>query len=189
MDQKALTVPVDQSADTEQSGDEASKQAGENEEKEKSGIDLWDEAFSVLEKAKPKLVAAYRRLLVAEAEEESKQVDNSKSGREKITASSPAKSKISLDTQETALLDRKGLSDLISSKLQAAEDARLTFMVGDSEVIVSEQVDRIVNGIIYAKDFISSVASNEPHAALAWAGVSIVLPVCRHDAGSPEVQY
>lgn len=27
------------------------------------------------------------------------------------------------------------------------------------------------------KDFIASAASNEPHAALAWAGISLLLPV------------
>ncbi len=31
--------------------------------------------------------------------------------------------------------------------------------------------------MLFAKDFVSSAASAEPHAALAWAGVSILLPL------------
>lgn len=37
---------------------------------------------------------------------------------------------------------------------------------------------KTVGMVLFAKDFISQVASNEPHAALAWAGVSMLLPVC-----------
>jgi hypothetical protein len=47
----------------------------------------------------------------------------------------------------------------------------------DDEYVVKEQVDKILSAIIYIKDFISSAASLEPHAALAWAGVSVFLPV------------
>lgn len=37
--------------------------------------------------------------------------------------------------------------------------------------------DQAVKVVVAAKEFVSSAVSSEPHAALAWAGVCIFLPV------------
>ena len=42
---------------------------------------------------------------------------------------------------------------------------------------VSGQFDKAVKIVVAAKDFVSSAVSSEPHAALAWAGVCVFLPV------------
>ncbi len=42
---------------------------------------------------------------------------------------------------------------------------------------VSVQFDKAVKIVVAAKDFVSSAVSSEPHAALAWAGVCVFLPV------------
>jgi hypothetical protein len=55
---------------------------------------------------------------------------------------------------------------LVSKKLQAVETS-----------FVRDQVDRVAKVVIAAKDFIASAVSAEPHAALAWAGVCVLLPV------------
>ena len=57
------------------------------------------------------------------------------------------------------------------------EEARRKLTIGSETYIVKEKVDKIVSAIIFAKDFITAAASLEPHAALAWAGVSVLLPV------------
>jgi hypothetical protein len=57
------------------------------------------------------------------------------------------------------------------------QNSRLKITVGGKEVIVKELVSKIVSVIISTKDFISSAVSAEPHAALAWAGVLVILPV------------
>jgi len=57
------------------------------------------------------------------------------------------------------------------------QNRRLKITVGGEEVIVKEQVRKIVYAIISAKKFVGSVVSTEPHAALAWAGVLVVLSV------------
>jgi N-terminal domain of NWD NACHT-NTPase len=49
--------------------------------------------------------------------------------------------------------------------------------MGEKKYIVKEQVDKIISAITAAKEFITTAASLEPHAALAWAGVSVLLPV------------
>jgi N-terminal domain of NWD NACHT-NTPase len=58
-----------------------------------------------------------------------------------------------------------------------AKDAQLKFTIRKTEVSVKKQVEKIAGVILFAKHFISAAASTEPHAALAWAGISILLPV------------
>jgi hypothetical protein len=49
--------------------------------------------------------------------------------------------------------------------------------VSGKEVIVKEQVRKVVHAILSAKDYVGSAVIPEPHAALAWAGVLVILPV------------
>ena len=71
------------------------------------------------------------------------------------------------------------LAALVSKKLQIIDDARLRIHRGGKAVEVAPQIDRLVKAVLFAKDFISSAAGSEPHVALAWAGISVLLPVCR----------
>ncbi|ESZ97345.1 ankyrin repeat-containing protein [Sclerotinia borealis F-4128] len=49
--------------------------------------------------------------------------------------------------------------------------------VGNTTVEVKTALNNIVKAAQYAQSFIGTVVSGEPHAALAWAGVSLFLPV------------
>ena len=69
------------------------------------------------------------------------------------------------------------LQGLVDRKLQDVQKAQLKITVGGKEVIVKEQVRKVVHAILSAKDFIGSAVIAEPHAALAWAGVLVILPV------------
>lgn len=69
------------------------------------------------------------------------------------------------------------IKELIDLKLKAVENARLRVTVGGEEIVVIEQVRKLVHTILSAKDYIGSAVSVEPHAALAWAGVLVFLPV------------
>jgi len=81
-------------------------------------------------------------------------------------------------TGSIAVLDKeKQLSELIVKRLQIVEDARWKFEIGNQTIEVKAQVDRIVKTVIFAKDFVSSAVSSDPHAALAWAGVCVLMPV------------
>ena len=45
------------------------------------------------------------------------------------------------------------------------------------KVVLHEQFDKFIRIVIFAKDFVSSAVNAEPHAALAWTGVCVLLPV------------
>lgn len=69
------------------------------------------------------------------------------------------------------------LQNLVDRKLQDVQKAQLKITVSGKEVVVREQVRKVVHAILSAKDAIGSAVTAEPHAALAWAGVLVILPV------------
>lgn len=56
------------------------------------------------------------------------------------------------------------------------ENTRLRVTVGGEEIVVKEQVRKLVHTILSAKDYIGWIVSAEPHAALA----SLRSRPCRH---------
>lgn len=122
--------------------------------------DLWDRAYELLrhDASTRKLVENYERVLLSELG---------------ISHNLPGLSSNIEDYNR-----EKQLSSLVSKKLQVVEEARWKFHVGDRTVEVKPEIDRIIKAVLFAKDFISSAVSSEPHAALAWTGVCVLLPVC-----------
>lgn len=75
---------------------------------------------------------------------------------------------------------QKRLQNIVEQKLKALQNSHLKIKVGSDEVDVREQVQKVIQVILYAKDVIGAAISAEPHASLAWAGVLIILPVTIH---------
>ena len=120
--------------------------------------DLWDRAQKLLRKDKRNkhLLIVYERILVSE---------------------------LNLVASPVAFVDwgsherSRQVSDLIAEKLRVIEDTRWRFHLGKETVEVKAQVDKVVKTVIWAQGFVSSALSAEPHSALAWAGVSLLLPL------------
>ncbi|OJD26863.1 hypothetical protein ACJ73_01743 [Blastomyces percursus] len=82
-------------------------------------------------------------------------------------------------------LNSNSLWDEVYNELRK-EDAKLVdayerdlFAIQDLEqrnVVIRDQVRKFVHSILSVKDYIGTVASVEPHAAVAWTGVMIILP-------------
>ncbi|KAF4631978.1 hypothetical protein G7Y89_g6154 [Cudoniella acicularis] len=125
---------------------------------------LWDEAYSALRKKDSKLIDAYERALLASNDEHQQDVKRTLPNAGQISS--------------VGGIDRAAqLQKLVDCKLQDINNSRIKITVSGKEVVVKDQVRKIVTAILSAKDFIGSVVSSEPHAALAWAGVLIALPV------------
>lgn len=73
--------------------------------------------------------------------------------------------------------DKEKMIELVAKMLERIEDEQWRIKVRDTSIELRPQVDRFVNAVIAVKDFVSSAVSSEPHAALAWAGVCIILPL------------
>ncbi|KAL3475918.1 hypothetical protein BJX99DRAFT_258996 [Aspergillus californicus] len=72
--------------------------------------------------------------------------------------------------------DQKQLETLVHRKLEDVQTRQWTVMFGGKEIVVRDQVRRVVHTIIAAKDVISATIAAEPHAAVAWAGILVLLP-------------
>jgi len=69
------------------------------------------------------------------------------------------------------------LAKMIEFKLVQQDSRQLIVTMFNKRIKVREQGDKIVKLIMWSKDLISAAASVEPHAAIAWAGVSLLLPL------------
>lgn len=115
--------------------------------------DLWDEAYQTLRLANSELVEHY--------EESVTRLDSD------ITPLAP------LGT----LARQEQLATVISKRLESIEHDRTYVNIFGKTIVLQEQVDKFARIIMFAKDFVSSAVSAEPHAALAWVGVCMLLPV------------
>ena len=120
--------------------------------------DLWDRAHKLLreDKSKRKLLVAYEKILLSELNE----------------------SALLATFVDWGGRDRQNqVSTLISKKLKVLDDSQWRFRLGEQTVEVKAQVEKVVKTVIWAQGFVSSAVSADPHAALAWAGVSLLLPL------------
>lgn len=71
----------------------------------------------------------------------------------------------------------KQIQKLAEEKLQKIPETRLSFSIGDKEIVVREVVRKTISVVTAFKDIIGSAISAEPCAGLAWAGIMSILPV------------
>ena len=113
----------------------------------------WDAAYEKVRKADPELTEFYENLLL-----KSRNIEKD-------------------EHLETNRALQEQLQNLVNDKLQELENKKLYIKIGSKNVYPKKVVHDAVRGIIAVKDVISSVVSSEPHAAVAWAGVLVLLPV------------
>ena len=69
------------------------------------------------------------------------------------------------------------IESTIQSKLQDRKADQWVIRLGKQPIKVREQGEKIIRFILWFDDIISQAVSAQPYAALAWSGVSILLPV------------
>ena len=113
----------------------------------KSSNDLWLQAYEALELREPDLVAACKRRLAP-------------------ASTNSADPSLSPELIET----------IINSNLQDREADQWVINLGKKPVKVREQGEKVIKFILWSSDIVSQALSAQPYAALAWSGVSILLP-------------
>ena len=71
----------------------------------------------------------------------------------------------------------KKLGDILRQRVLVQDAKQLVITIMGRPLMVREIGEKIVAFIESTKDLITTAASNEPHAALAWATVSLIFPV------------
>lgn len=115
--------------------------------------DLWDEAYEALRGTHSKLVEQYEESVMRINQDNTHLAPNG-----------------SLARQEQ-------LSAFITKRLDSIEKDQTGFTMAGRKVVLHERFDKFIRIVMFAKDFVSSAVNGEPHAALAWAGVCVLLPV------------
>jgi hypothetical protein len=121
-------------------------------------VDIWKLAYQRLSKEEPTLVKHYEQILTRE---EAESADSSA----QVNTTHPVTHSITRMTR------------LASKKLAALDDSRLKIRLRSKTFVVKDGVDQILTVVVAAKDFVSGAVASEPHAAIAWAGVCVLLPV------------
>ena len=164
-------VPASSSAATEREGLGSNNEPADREPpvnrrgpaENRRSKNLWDEAYVQLRKEEPELMDAYEKDLLA------------------LGSHVAIKAGVQAFADSVGGEDRaQRLQKLAKDKLDGIQKAQLKVTVGGKEIVVKDQVRKLVHTILTFKDFIGNAISAEPHAALAWAGVVIILPVSVH---------
>ncbi|KAI0854201.1 WD40 repeat-like protein [Daldinia vernicosa] len=116
---------------------------------------LWTKAYEMVGQEDPKLLEAYNQLLLGEGY----------LGQTDSNEPRPA----DRDWQEQ-------VQRLAREKLEATQKQRLSFQVRGEDVVIRDQLQKIIGFIISTKDVVATAISSEPFAALGWAGVMFVFP-------------
>ncbi|KAI9934536.1 hypothetical protein MW887_000150 [Aspergillus wentii] len=65
---------------------------------------------------------------------------------------------------------------LVINRMNGVQDAQMKIKTGDKTIVVKDEIRSILSTIMLFKDSITAAVSAEPHASLAWAGITSFFP-------------
>ena len=69
------------------------------------------------------------------------------------------------------------ITEVVESSVEKNEARQLVVRIRRERISIRKAGENVIRTILWANDFISAAISSQPYAALAWSGVSILLPV------------
>jgi hypothetical protein len=148
-------------------------------------VDLWDRAYEMLRARDKSLVEKYEKILDDElrASISSQAVFGAVTSvgisvglKEEDSTPNTTNATTTLAVLGTPARQEQ-MKSLVQQKIRKYEDSAWKFQVGSKSIVVRDQTEKFVNAIMFAKSFVDSVVASDPHVALAWTGVCILLPV------------
>ncbi|PWY70293.1 hypothetical protein BO94DRAFT_628285 [Aspergillus sclerotioniger CBS 115572] len=127
-----------------------------HQDKAESGLEckwgnLWDTAYECLRLQEPDLIEFYENWIL--------DTSHGHSNNDLVGVDRQAQVKV-----------------VTENKLRELHEKQLVVRFKKRAISISEGMRRVVHRIVCAKDVISVLVANEPHAAIAWAGVLLILP-------------
>lgn len=155
-------------------------------------VGLWNRAYEQLKAQDEQLIGQFEKLLA-----ENPKVSHSSQALASATdipvkqvGSLDADPHLAVQSSQTGLcgstvpLARVGtvqrqnqMKALLNEKIKMDEDAVWKFRVGDNQIVIRDQLSKVVKVVAAAKDFVGAAIASDPHAALAWTGICTLLPV------------
>ncbi|PTB78374.1 hypothetical protein M440DRAFT_1328543, partial [Trichoderma longibrachiatum ATCC 18648] len=112
--------------------------------------DLWDLAFSMVQKRESELMLAYEEYLSS------------------LPGDAAVDANLSIPDFVKSVVDRA---------IQDREEKKWHVSLLGTDVEVRKQAERLVKLLLWSDPIVKSAVSSQPYAALAWSGVSILLPL------------
>ncbi|OTB04743.1 hypothetical protein M426DRAFT_261726 [Hypoxylon sp. CI-4A] len=116
---------------------------------------LWEDAYKRLANDKLELLEDYERLLLGK--------NYSRQASDRAPQSGAG------DWHERA-------QRLAEERLKVTEEERFSLQTGKKRTVIRDKLQDVFSFIVSAKDIVGAAISQEPHAALAWAGVMFIFP-------------
>jgi N-terminal domain of NWD NACHT-NTPase len=82
-----------------------------------------------------------------------------------------------LSPNNTTFTSPSQIQDAVKRSLDNREAHKIIITIAGKSIKIREYGEKLVKFTMWSKDLISSAVSTEPHAALAWVGISLLLPV------------
>jgi len=148
-------------------------------------VDLWGRAYEILRARDASLLEKYEKIL----DNELKASIGSKAVLGAITSvgmsvglAGQSATSNTIDAATTlAVLGtparQEQMKAMVEYKIKRYEDSAWKFKIGSKSIVFRDQTARFVNAVMLVKDFVDSTVASDPHVALAWTGVCILLPV------------
>ncbi|KAJ5882320.1 uncharacterized protein N7529_000992 [Penicillium soppii] len=112
--------------------------------------DLWASAYELLQNQEPELMEDYRKHLGS------------------VQHDKPA---------DAIFLNPQSVQLVVELLLKDREKKQWRFSFLGKDVKMREQIEKLTKFLLWADPIVKSAVSTQPYAALAWAGVSLLLPV------------
>ena len=117
----------------------------------KKPVDLWGRAYQDLKTREKALVETFERNIT-------------------YIANATA------DTEETRF-DYGTIQKIAEQKVDTRKAERLSIQLGNYSMEFRAVGEKIIEGLLWSSTFIGAAVSTQPYAALAWSGVSLILPL------------
>ena len=93
---------------------------------------------------------------------------------------------LGLDGDSNQGFDPGHLEGIIRSRLEKREAKRWMLRLGSHSLKVKEQYENVIRFVLWSDNIISGAVSAQPYLALAWSGVSMILPVSYYSPGTSD---
>ncbi|KAH8647874.1 hypothetical protein BX600DRAFT_484435 [Xylariales sp. PMI_506] len=113
-------------------------------------VDLWTQAFKIFKEKEPELAADYKKHL------ESLQNNN---------------------TADVDLSAPRSVESLVKQLCDEREKKQWKITLGHKDIKIRKQVENLAKFLLWSDSVVKNVLSAQPYAALAWSGVSLLLPL------------
>ena len=82
-----------------------------------------------------------------------------------------------LTPDEAPFHDQARICQAIKDHLDDRENKQWIFSLGKRPIKIREHGEKALRFIAWSNDLVKAAVASEPHAALAWSGVALILPV------------